>query len=220
MIVSDHKEFIFCHIPKTGGGSVRETLYPHCGEHIKGSEIVASGSGRMETSAGNVVVGQYLRPHLPMRLGQKILGKYRFKEYFKFAFVRNPWDRFVSFYHFFCQNEEHRRYEEVRKLSFTTFIDNLSGDQQYWTKFLAQKDFVYDEEGNLLVDFVGRFETLQKDLDSVSDKLGIKSLKLPEQHVHKTDHKRYTKYYNNSTRKKIARVAKLDIKTFGYKFGD
>ena len=211
MVVSDLKEFIFCHIPKTGGGSVRKTLWPHCGEQI-------------ETSAGSVVTGQYLRPHLPMRLGQKILGENRFKEYFKFSFVRNPWDRFESFYYFIHQNKAHARHEEVRKLSFSAFIDKVVstplGGIFPKGRFRTQKDFLYDKENNLLVDFVGRFETLQKDLDSVSDKLGIESLKLPEQHVHKTDHERYTNYYNASTREKIARADKSDIKTFGYKFGD
>ena len=79
-----------------------------------------------------------------------------------------------------------------------------------------QKDFIYSDSGEKLVDFVARFETLDEDFDIICKKIGIKSLKLPHLNVSDRDH--YRKYYTQETQELVQEFYKEDIELFGYSF--
>jgi len=100
---------------------------------------------------------------------------------FKFAYVRNPWARMISIYHHLSATRSFRAYVlgEFR--------------QKVWREMAwfvgPQSDFIYDEDGRLLVDFVGRFERLQADFDVICRRLGMSPEPLP--HVnHAAAHRR------------------------------
>src|SRR6476619_853594 len=92
MIISHARNFIFVAVPKTGTHSVREALRPYLGaddeeqarlfieKRLKSPELAAMGHGHLSL--------QQMRQHM---------DRQAFESYFKFAFVRNPFDRFVSF---------------------------------------------------------------------------------------------------------------------------
>ena len=78
-----------------------------------------------------------------------------------------------------------------------------------------------DNNENLIVDFVGKYENLQNDWQLVCDHLelcqnSLKNLQL--NHFNKSFHENYRKYYNENTIERVYNIYKQDIKLFNYKF--
>jgi hypothetical protein len=75
------------------------------------------------------------------------------------------------------------------------------------------------------MDFIGRFETREQDLDYISNKIGIEldpkfSAKKREVQKARSKHKHYTEYYDDETKQIVAERCAKDIEVFGYEFGD
>ena len=141
-------------------------------------------------------------------------------EYFKFAFVRNPYSRMVSNWKMFTTTPfairkikscQHHLTEDIQGTSFKDFvkltdhIDNHHWDEQYY--FIRSKP-----------DFIGRFENFQHDFNIICDSIGIPRQKLP--HKNATKHKHYTEYYDAETKQIVAEKYAKDIEYFGYEFGE
>jgi len=153
---------------------------------------------------------------------KKQIGNRKWNNYFKFAFVRNPWDKMVSQY-FFIQKKRKGNY----KLTFREFIlafKSCSESEYINGKGIPvefnpiQLPWILDDAGNCLVDFIGRFENLQEDFNIICDKIGIPRQKLP--HENKSKHKHYTEYYDDEMKQIVAEKYAKDIEYFGYEFGE
>jgi len=160
----------------------------------------------------------------------------RTKNYFKFTMVRNPWARLLSFYQYCVQKKKTHNY--VHPTSFKDFV--LDSTDKYllgvnWTfsptlkeiccyartqrcRLELQLDWITDANGKILIDFIGKVENLQEDFNTVCDKIGIPRRTLS--HQNKSNHKAYTKYYDDETQQIIAEKYAEDIKCFGYEFGE
>jgi len=143
-------------------------------------------------------------------------------DFFRFAFARNPWDRFASMYLYFkkfgqgkSSNDLHSGEIVNRFDSFRNFTINLNNVYSEFKSSHWQSQTAWFESR---VDFIGRFESLQEDFNIVCGKIGIPKQKLP--HENKSKHKHYTEYYDDETREIVAEKYAKDIEYFGYKFGE
>lgn len=203
MIYHEHKA-IFVHIQKTGGSSVSKALG---------------------------VCARQPDQHFLARDLKQAYAVY-WDEYFKFAFVRNPWARLVSWYAmidghraaFQAGQKVNRFHAEVlsRTLSFAEFLEKLDfefvdDDGPKWI-FRNQLDYLTDEQGNMLVDFVGRTETLADDFERIQSRFAGAPLQM--MHINRSRHEPYTTYYTPDLAALVAARYARDLEYFGYRFGD
>ena len=147
----------------------------------------------------------------------------KFRRFFKFSFVRNPWDRLVSTYFFLKNggvNELDRRFA-AEKLAgydnFSAFVEGWLSEQNIrsWVHFMPQHYFICDAKRRVRMDFVGRTETIAADFRTVCERLGVAAqLKW----TNRGDHRPYGDYYTEALRERVAAVYAEDIAIFGYQY--
>src|ERR671912_322652 len=176
MLVSHGRKLVFVHIQKTGGDTVSRLM----GESIPDIFCFKAKHAFAVKAAAELEC---------------------WNEYFKFAFVRNPWDRLVSWYSMIRdaqmirwhralinrRKRSHLRQTRENKLwryvldnnsTFGEFIVNCTDEIEvdrgvYYSFTYNQLDYIIDSNGEMLVDFVGRFENFASDLHEVYDRLGF-----------------------------------------------
>jgi hypothetical protein len=193
----DERKCIFVHITKCAGISVGMSLF------------------------GNLGGG-----HLRITHYQLIFSQREFEEYFKFTFVRNPWDRLVSAFQFLIKGGTNKvdRAWSARNLAripdFDTFVRGWVNRKNVnsWKHFVPQYKFVCEPRSEVpKVDFIGYFECLAEDFAYIQQKIGSNS---DLKHLNKTEgaKKDYRDYYTDATRKIVEDVYAEDIRIFGYDF--
>lgn len=141
------------------------------------------------------------------------IGQRQFDAYFKFGFVRNPWDRVVSLYE---RAEAQQMRSEMTFDEFVDWIEYSSSTCVHSSPHRYQLDWFVDPNGKILADFIGRFERLEADWAFVARKLDMAE-SLPHRRANiRTRH--YTEYYTARTREIIANKFRVDIEHFGYQF--
>ena len=192
----DRYRCVFIHIPKTAGVSVSHALF---------------GNG------GNT--------HAPLAAVQRVVQEDEFDTYFKFTFVRNPWDRLVSAYEYLRVGVSPDEYDWAMSQkvngfgSFHAFVRWLghTGASE-GMHFLPQHAHVRTKDSENGMDFVGRYETLEPDLAYVAERLGVQA-RLP--HLNRSPGRRpYEEYYDAGTREIVGQVYRRDVELFGYVFGE
>lgn len=205
MLISHSHKFIFIHIYKVAGTSVRTALqrfsYPPSKKN-KLKSFIQINPPIFSTDFEGHINARSLKAQLPCKI---------FNSYYKFAFVRNPWDWQVSLYHFALQTPEHHQHQLIKKMkSFDEYIDwRINEDLR------LQKDFIYEND-TLLVDFAGKMEQINTDIEYIRQKLRIHKLSLP--HKNQSRHRNYREYYDNTTKRYIEEAFAEDISAFKYSF--
>lgn len=188
---------IFIHIPKTAGISVNTGLF-------------GCNTGYHRTIAGY----------------QTIFSRREFKSYFKFAFVRNPWDRVASAYFFLKQGGLHdgdRRWAAKHLAPYASFEAFVRGwiDRdtiRLGRHFRPQADYLcLPGKTTTELDFLGFYENLRADYDHIRKVLGTGAA-LPANNVTKSKHKDFRSYYTDETRAIVAAAYREDIELLGYTF--
>jgi len=201
-MISHELRSIFVHVQKTGGSSIRDAL------------------GMAQFDAHKHRFASELRA---------IYGADTWNQYFKFAFVRNPWDRLVSWWEMMRRNvvegrprNGFQRYVMERAGTFAEFLQQCDAeyrdaDGAKWI-YRNQLDYLTDADDVLLVDFVGRFEQLQLDFSRVAARLNVAPITLPR--VNATVRRPYASYYSRELRELVAERYAKDIEAFGYLFAE
>lgn len=203
MIISHERRFIFVHIYKVAGTSIKKALKPYADEmpHRFALDRLLHVFG-LAAPVKDHVTALALKEQLPAEV---------FEGYFKFAFVRNPWDWLVSLYHYIRSHPLHPKHRTVKALSdFEAYLMWRNENDK-----VLQKDFVVDEEGNLLVDYLGRYENLETDFQEICRMIDV-DCKLPCKNVSR--HLDYSQYYTDDTIGLVSEQYREDIERFGYRF--
>lgn len=209
---------IFVHIPKTAGQSIEHVFLNLLGLSWEEREPLLLKFNYDKN------LGPPRLAHLKAQeyLKYNYISQSMFDSYFKFSFVRNPWSRIVSFYNY-------RRYYQL--FSFKHFVTkrlkNKILERDYW--FIGpQYEFIMNHNGDIIVDYIGRFENLQNDFNVICNALGLKDVKLP--HVNKAreasfmqkffrkSKRHYSEYYDKETKEIVENAYKKDIQIFNYSF--
>ncbi len=185
---------IFIHIPKTAGISLVNGIY---------GDVSNEG-------------------HRNVHFYKKIFGK-KFKKFFIFSFVRNPYDRLYSAYKFLqtggmnihdqnAYNQHLIGYENFEDFIFHGLNNQIVNEIVH---FKLQSEFICNDYGDIIVDFVGKYENIDNDLSQLS-KLINKEIILPHLNKGKAKQK-YDKIYTNKMKEIVYKMYRRDFEIFNYK---
>ncbi len=202
-MISHDKSFIFIHIPKTGGTSIEQSLRPY-------GKVLQGLANRRSIYYKHATVVSLRRS----------LGPSAYDSCFRFSFVRNPWDWIVSQYSFnrgfsppFVFDSPHplwgRVPPEFEDLSFAEWLP-------WWVETFgpSQTQMLLDENGEVSLDFIGRFERLKEDLHLLCDRLDLRPEPLP--HLKASQHRAFQEYYDTSTKRLVGEKFRADFELLGY----
>jgi len=232
-MISHHHKCIFIHIPKVAGQSIEHVFLDALGLTwetrapllLRPNDQPSLGPPRL----AHLKAAEYVRcRYVPQDM---------YDSYFTFSFVCNPWSRMVSLYRYLG-------YEG--KFEFNSFIKNefrnIVFQEMSWF-VCPQSEYLYNEAGELIVDYVGRFEDLQGGFDEVCENIGMAPILLP--HVNAspaqtpavttqsqqvtysfsiggnevpTARPSWRDYYDDGAINVIAELYRRDIELFGYQF--
>lgn len=222
MIVSHRHKFIFICNGKTGTTSIERGL----GGLDESVDMNAGAPGLWDNK------------HMPAAVAKAVLPSPVWDGYFKFAFVRNPYDWCVSqFKHNFCSalrvrkllrhpimarqwlraHRENRVWRNKRMMESSDVEFLFNHLKQYrglpGAEGLYQCNYVNDPDGNRLIDFVGKFESLERDVERVQKQIGVR-FELP--HLNATERPHYSRFLAPSAVEAVGRLWSVDFETFGY----
>ena len=195
---------IFIHIPRTAGTSI---------------EVAFQDKDQWNVNPRT--------KHLIASTAKRLYKDY-WNDYFKFSFVRNPWDRMISM----CKYGNSHPREANRTYGCDINTGTLNMDN-YFKKFPTQREIdprtlsaddnfgdtipnsVYFNILNEKIDFIGKFENLHSDIKFISDKLNT-NIVLQKKEISR--HRHYSFYYDEPTRKLVETTYAYDIKKLNYQF--
>jgi len=207
-IIHEYKAIYF-HIGKTGGVAIeRELGIPASDYKIYQPDIVY---GLHEG-----VMTQHARP----RYVESKTPPETYKDYFKFTFVRNPWDRMVSAYYYLY------RINIKQHGSFEAWLINnhehvVSKNYREGSHMIPQTEYTHSvtDKSKKHVDFIGRYENIQTDFNTLCEHIGkdpndLRVLNNSGSRPAPT----YREHYNEFTKQLVQEMYQDDIDILGYEF--
>ncbi len=215
MISHKHK-VIFIHIPKCAGSSIFEYFHPDVEVNWRKPNYneLYGWCPERKIHLQHATAKQLIEMDL--------ISKEHWKSYFKFTIVRNPWDRSYSDYLWMKEDTgisgSFTDYI-TRSNGFKEVLSNKNNKQYRGDHLLKQTDF-FSIKGDLELDFVGHFESLQKDMNFINDKLKINKPFNEHKKKSRKRFKHYSLFYNRSKISLVESIYSNDIEALDYKFED
>ena len=163
MLISEDKSFLYYHLYKVAGTSIREALRPYCSK----KQVILQNLNYAASLFGQVVSRDpthHFHPRL-IDVKEKLGDKYN--DYFKFTFVRDPLDWQKSLFFFAKKNPRHHQHKLIKPMDFNQYID-----WRVHEDLKLQSDLIYDKE-DCLVDKIFKFENLNEEFEFLKKKLAI-----------------------------------------------
>ncbi|MFD1159110.1 sulfotransferase family 2 domain-containing protein [Roseovarius aestuarii] len=215
MIISPGRNYIFVHIPKTGGTSLALALEARA---MKDDILIGDtpkALRRRNRLKGKQTAGR-LWKHSTLTDIDGLVPLDQITRAFTFTLVRNPWDRMVSYYHWLQdQSFDHPAVELAKSRDFNGFLNA----PQTKAALIAQPSdhYMTSSDGREHASAYLRLEHFAADAAPLWDHLGFE-LSLPATNQSKRD-PAYENYYSDADRQLIADICASDIRRFGYRFG-
>lgn len=221
MIISHRLKYVFIHIPKTGGTSIRDILthnYKFSCDVISHWDTITE-----EQFSSFPRVSRDLKCHHGVKRAKEYFDENNldWDSYFKFSFMRNPYDLHVSNYHYLHQvvgkkNRNTEEQEETYKnaTSFEAYLNDLKRSR---TGF--QEIYIRDE-GEVKVDFIGKLEMMERDWKRIVDTILPKGIITEEEYklpfLNKTKRKHFSEYYTSELTNLVNKACEMDFKVGDY----
>ena len=205
MVVSHRHRFVFFAVPRTGTHAIRAALQPVLGDE-DWQQVALGGGARLPVPE----LARLGHGHISLRQVQSSVAEDVWRGYFKFAVVRNPYDRFVSV----CAmlNKRNPGYAGGER----AFMKRALAVRRFQQRVLVrpQTELLTDRTGRVGMDFVGRFETLQESFDAACRQIGIRPAPLAATNA--TEHAASDTYYDEELRRVVTDFYRRDFEMFGY----
>lgn len=206
MIISNSLRFIFVAIPKTGTHAVRQALR----EHLAPDDLEQVGLF-VEKKFPIPELAAIGHGHIALDEVRPFIAPTDFDSFFKFGFVRNPFDRFISYCAFMTRALG--QFEADPKRVMRRYIERPPLQH---VLFRPQHSFLTGSDGQLLTDQVGRVEQMQQSYDEIARRIGIPTATLDR--VNASDRRDYRSYYDQPLIDGVAKIYARDLELFGYEF--
>ena len=211
---------LFYWMPKTAGTSMRDALRGHFGSAFVMHDLQFGGRSNPAVFNPDLKCATFWHSHIPALVKSGYIKAEWVASMFGFAFVRNPWDRMVSLFHYLRRTS----FQIELPSTFERFLEVVVGGECPRPGFKStlgyyQTNSLLDwlrPDGVWLPQFVGKFETLYEDWDTLSIILGLPPCLLP--HCNASLHAPFREYYDARLEALVAAYFAEEIDVFEYTF--
>jgi hypothetical protein len=208
---------VFIHVHKTGGTYISYMLHKYYGfknyylrrpdhDNFCFNKKKTTKYINYENRVHGVYVYYKTSPELNKKMG---MTPQKWDSYYKFCFIRNPYDKIVSAWNHI------NRY----KIPFKNYLNlqHTCNDVEYMHMFMPQVRNIINQKGFIDINFIGKFENLEEDFQTILKNIGIKNIIHDQKkEMNKREHDLYHEYYDQETLDRINSLLKEDFDKLDY----
>ena len=205
MILSHRHRFIFFAVPRTATHAIRNALQPILGDDDWQQEAL-----RLQVRSPLPQLARIGHGHVTVREAQAALPGDVWRRYFKFAVVRDPFDRYVSV----CAMLNKRNPDYAGKE--TVFMKRALRAPRFRQRVLVrpQASMLAGEDGEFGLDYIGRYESLQSSFAAICQRIDIVAPTLAISNA--SARRSRDAYYDDELRRLVVDFYHRDFALFGY----